>query len=143
MAKTTTQRVNEWRGRMAIRASYFDRLNEARIAKLGFDPADTRPEYLAIRRYMEAHPLATCAPIAVEFDTDTGMWAVEFDYAGATDADHAVAALAMSDTTSAPFYTCAYGDGKGSWFGTNEAPGLAERRAEIEELIEAGLWFRK
>ncbi len=143
MAKSTTQRVNEWRARIAIRASYFDELNATRIARLGFDPSDTRPEYLAIRRYMEAHPSATSAPISLSFDEEAGSWCVEFDYDRSTDADHALAALALTATTSTPFYTCAYGDGKGVAYGPMEQPALAERKAQIEELQDAGLWFRK
>lgn len=143
MAKPLNQRVKEYRARLAIRADYFDVLNAARIVRLGFDPTDTRPEYLAIRRFMEAHPLATQAPLDVRFDADAGLWAIEFDYDKSSVADHAIAALAMADTTSAPFYTCAYGDGKGVAYSAADAPGYADRKAEIEELIEAGLWFRK
>lgn len=139
MAKSTAERVGEWRRRMVLRAQYFEHLNEDRVLRLGFDPADTRPEYLAIRRCMEAYPRAKTAPVSVDFSAAEGGWFIEFDYDASSESDWAACALAMAEITSAPVCIHAAGDGKGFMFTGLDVPGIAAVRAEIEDLRSSGM----
>lgn len=138
MARTSAERVTAWRQRLALKASFFDDMNEKRVRRLSFDQADTRPEYAAIRSYMTNYPRAETAPL-VSFSGGEGGWFVDFERPGPFDA--AVAALAMLSVTSATVFIRVIGDGSG---GMEDARAVVARnphvRAEIEEMKRLGLW---
>jgi hypothetical protein len=138
MATTSAERVSAWRQRLALKADFFDHLNAERVRRLGFDPADDRPEYAAVRAYMANYPRASSAPL-VAFSREEGGWFVDFERHDPTD--EAVAALAMLSVTSAAVFIRVCGDGSGSMVPASEAVARQPQvRAEIDEMKRLGLW---
>lgn len=125
---------------MGLRSNFFEELDAYRIGRLGFDPRDSRPEYLAIRNFMEASPRARTAPFAVEFSAEEGGWFVNFEHCGPHD--HALAVLALRSVTSAPVFVQTTGDGSGGLARAEEID-TSFVEAEIAQMKHLGMWNAK
>lgn len=138
MAKTPSQHAQAWRSRMMLRSSFFKDLDRERRRKLAmqFDAGDTRPEYLAVKRFFLAYPRCIAAPETVHFGSE-GFWSVTFE-----DPDpigEAAALVALGESTSVPAYVERVGDGSSAMLSVDMID-VTSIRAEVAEMRALGLW---
>lgn len=147
MAKPITQRVKEYRGRLALRASYYEALNDHRVSTLGLGLDASSPEERAVREMCLNYPPVSVAPSAIGWmDGDRAcieVWYLD-DRRRPSLKDMAAAFAALREITSAEIQI-AYTTHEGC--GAPDEGALVSEAAlvfsEVRQLREAGLWFRK
>lgn len=139
MDSTAVARTTRWRERTMCKARWFDAHESLRRRGLRFNAEDTRPEYLALRRYLTNYPGAYSAPDCVGFDAHLGCWVLVFP-SGHREADVAAAAAAMLEATSVRVVVEVLGDGHSAQYEAAEVAGVDAVQRDVAELRRLGLW---
>jgi hypothetical protein len=131
MATTSAERQALWRGRVALRETFYQGLNTRRIDNLKRTFAqDTRPEVAAVAEFFLNYPRCALAPRA--FDRHGNSWRIVLAV-GASVYEGAAVAVALSEITSSPFEI----EGPDAEWAREEV------RTEVSEMRALGLWGRQ
>lgn len=146
MAKPTNERAREYRARLALRASFFNALNDHRIAGMDLSIGSTTPEERAVREMCLNLPHVRVAPSEIGWP-GPGPY-IEVAYLDPTRRprleDMAAAYAALREITSAPvqmFYITDEGAGQPDEEALKAEAGVIA--AEVRQLRDAGMWFKK
>ena len=145
MAKTSAERVSEWRERVTLKSDYFHDLDKDRIARLGLDMADQTPEYAAVRAMCLNYPAVKVAPSSVGH-TSSGSLEVYYgdEHNRPSETDMIAAFVALREISSLPVSIIYATNSGGGWTTSSDLdPAAVSVRHDVQKLRELGMWTKK
>lgn len=145
MAKTSAERVSEWRERVTLKADYFHDLDKDRIARLGLDMADRTPEYAAVRAMCLNYPAVKVAPSGVGYISGGKLEVYYGDEHNRPSVRDMIAAfVALREISSLPVQIIYATNAGGGWTTSNDLePAASAVRHDVQKLRELGMWTKK
>lgn len=143
MAKTSAERVQEWRERLNMKASFYETLDAQRRRALDFglcqNLSNDTPEFRQVRTFITAYPYAVNVPVFVGRDALTG-YEVGYGSAEPRDLEVALVAVALAEITSAPIAVTGFGP-DGGWLKDGRAnEHFSFVQQEVADMRRLGIW---